>query len=139
MAITAMLACLPCPTALMAAEETSIEPVEKWSNVFSGGDVKLHYLVRTAQPFDGRLNWSLSVNERTVEHGQLPLTTTAGQAAEATVALKVPEVKEGVILESRLSIAAYATGDPRPLAAHVRTVWIFPRDPFADRSRWLEG
>ncbi len=101
--------------------------------------MKLHYLVRTAQPFDGRLNWSLSVNERTVEHGQLPLTTTAGQAAEATVALKVPEVKEGVVLESRFSIAAHAAGDPKPVAAHVRTVWIFPRDPFADRSRWLRG
>ena len=145
LAIAAGLACLSCPTALLAAEETSIEPVEKWSNVFSGGEVKFHYLVRTAQPFDGRLNWSLAFNERTIEHGQLPLTFVgagtrySGSAAEATVALKVPEVKEGVILESRLSIAAYAAGDPKPLATHVKTVWIFPREPFTDRSRWLQG
>ena len=101
----------------MAAEGTTIEPVEKWADVFSGAEVKFHYTVRTVQAIDGRLNWSLSVKGRTAEHGQLPLTARAEQAAEVTVAVKIPDVKEGVILESQLGIAAYAAGDQRPVAA----------------------
>jgi hypothetical protein len=139
MAAAAALVCLHAPTAVLAAEDTVIEPVEKWADVFSGGEAKFHYTIRTVQPLDGRLHWSLSVNRRTVEHGQLPLTATAERAAEVTVALKVPEVKEGVVLESQLSIAVYAAGDQKPRAEHARKVWIFPPDPFANRSEWLKG
>jgi len=137
--IAAVVLCLLMTAVGRAGEPTAIEPGEKWADVFSGGEVKFHYTVRTTQAIDGRLNWSLSVNRRTVEHGQLPLTARAEHAAEVTVALKVPEVKEGVILESQLSVAAYATGDQKPAAEHVKTVWIFPRDPFVDRSEWLKA
>lgn len=126
-------------TAPAAAEGAAIEPGEKWANVFSGAEIKFHYTVHTAQAIDGRLDWSLSVNRRTVEHGQLALAGAPGHAAEVTVAFKAPEVKEGVVLESQLSLAAYAAGNPRPVAQHAKTVWIFPRDPFAGRSQWLKG
>jgi hypothetical protein len=139
MAVAAALMCLAASAGARAAEGTVIEPVERWADVFSGAEVKFHYTVRTAHALDGRLNWSLSVNRRTVEHGQLPLTARAEHAVEATVALKVPEVKEGVILESQLSVAAYADGDPSPLAVHAKKIWIFPRDPLANRSQWLNG
>ena len=138
-AIAAILVCLHAPTAPAAAEGAAIEPGEKWANVFSGAEMKFHYTVHTAQAIDGRLDWSLSVNRRTVEHGQLALAAAPGHAAEVTVAFKAPEVKEGVVLESQLSLAAYAAGDQRPVAQHAKTVWIFPRDPFAGRSQWLKG
>jgi len=138
-AVLAALVCLHSPTSVQPAEHTVIEPVEKWANVFSGTQAKLHYTVRTAQALEGRLNWSLSVNRRTVEHGQLPLTLAVGRAAEATVAFTVPEVKEGVILESQLSVAAYSGGDREPVATHARKLCIFPHDPFLDRRVWLQG
>jgi hypothetical protein len=137
--IAVTMVCLCASPAVLAAEGTAIEPVEKWADVFGGCEVKFHYTVRTTQALDGRLDWSLSVNRRTVQRGQLPLTAGADRAAEATVVLRVPEVKEGVILESQFSIAAYAAGDQKPAAEHVKQVWIFPRDPFARRGEWLKG
>lgn len=62
MAVVATLACLCAPTAARAGEDVTLEPVEKWSNVFGGVEVKFHYSVRTPDGLDGRLNWSLSVN-----------------------------------------------------------------------------
>ena len=69
----------------------------------------------------------------------MPLAVQAEHPAEVAFALKAPEVKEGVILESQLSVAAYAAGDEKAAAGHVKKVWIFPPDPFADRSQWLKG
>lgn len=139
LAVVAILACLHAPVMVRAAEDAAIEPAEEWADVFSGSEAKFHYTVRTPKALDGRLNWSLSVKRRTVAHGQLPLAAEAGHVAEVTVALTVPEVKEGVILETQLSVAAYSAGDQRPIAQHVKSIWIFPRDPFADRSQWLKG
>jgi len=138
MAIVAGLLCLYSPAASQAADGTTIVPVEKWSNVFSGADVKFYYTFQTAQAFDGRLDWSLSVNRRTVEHGQVPLQALAQRATEVTVALNVPKVKEGVILQAQLTVAVHVQGVQKRLAEHDRTVWIFPRDPFVDRSEWLK-
>jgi hypothetical protein len=138
MAVVASLGCLLWPAAVPAAEDTAIEPVEKWAGVLGGSEVKFHYTVRTTQALEGRIEWSLSVNRRTIQRGQLPLVASAEHVAEATVALKVPEVKEGVILESQLSIAAYKAGGQKPAAEHVKKIWIFPPNPFADRTRWLK-
>jgi len=138
MAIVASLLCLCLPDAILAAEGTTLAPVEQWSNVFSGGEVKFHYAVQTAQDLDGRLDWSLSVNRRTVKHGQVPLRTLAQRAVEVTVALNLPEVNEGVVLQAQLTVAIYAQGVQKRLAQHDKPVWIFPRNPFHDRSDWLK-
>jgi hypothetical protein len=124
-------------TASYAAEVASLVPLEKWSNVFSGSNVTLRYVVRSADPLDGRLDWSLSVNRRTVQHGQVPLKIPADRAAEIAVPLKVPEVKQAVILKAQLGVAVYPSGATKPAAEHLKTVRIFPRDPFYDRSEWL--
>lgn len=126
-------------TASAAERQVSIEPVEKWSDVFSDSAVTFHYAVRAAAPLEGRLGWSLSVNQRTVEHGEQPFEAAAGQATEVAVALKLPTVKAGVILKSQLSVAVYVPGAQQPAATHSKPLWIFPRDPFADRQQWLKG
>ena len=94
-----LIAGLLMATAASAADlRVSIEPAEKWCDVFGGSQVKFHYTVRAAAPLEGRLRWSLSVNGRTVEHGELPLKADAEQAAEVVVPLELPTVNEGVIL-----------------------------------------
>ncbi len=79
--IVAPLLCSLLPTTVVAVEATAIEPVETRSNIFSGAEVKFHYPICTTQPLDGQLNWSLSVNGRTVEHGQLPPARTKQQGS----------------------------------------------------------
>ncbi len=105
----------------------------------AAADVTFNYVVRSDEALAGRLNWSLSVDRRTVEHGQVPLNIPADRAAEIAVPLKMPEVKPGVILQAQLSAAVYPTGARWPAAEHSKTVWIFPRDPFAEQSEWLKG
>ena len=133
----AALVCLCWSAEVSAEESTTIAPKEKWCNLFSGSEVTLHFAVRSAIAQEGRLNWSLSVNRRTVEHGRTPLAIAAGRVADIALPLKIPEVKQGVILEAQLGVAVYAMGADKPLAENSKTVWIFPRDPFVDRSDWL--
>ena len=137
--ITAAVAFFFAPTTALASEDVVVEPLEKWTNFFSGAEAKLHYAVRAAQPLDGRVNWSLSLNRRTLEHRQVSLTVEPGRVSEAPVAFKMPEVKEGVILGLDLNVAVYAGDDQKPVAQHARKVWAFPRDPFANRSEWLKS
>ena len=48
-------------------------------------------------------------------------------------------MKEGVIIAARLSVDLYAGGGGRSVAGHERRLWIFPEDPFALQTEWLEG
>ena len=68
----ALLACWGAP-GVAAEPRMAIESVEKWSGFLGDTEVKLHYAVRTTERLEGRLAWSLSVNQRTLEHGKAPL------------------------------------------------------------------
>jgi hypothetical protein len=130
--------CVLAAAASAAEPRVSIEPAEKWSDVFADHEVKFHHAIRAAAPLEGRLHWSLSVQVRTVAQGELPLKTDGRQPVELTVPLKTPTVKQGVIVQSQLTLAAYADGEQKPVASHSRPLWIFPRDPFAYRRQWLK-
>jgi hypothetical protein len=47
-------------------------------------------------------------------------------------------VKEGLVIEARLSVEVYDGGGGRRMAGHDRRLWIFSGDPFAQRSQWLK-
>ena len=96
------------------------------------------YMVRSSQDLTGRLDWSLSVKRRTVEHGHSSFAVEAQRTMEVKLAFKAPEVKEGVILETELNVAAYAADDRKLAACPGRKIWVFPRDPFANRGEWLK-
>lgn len=134
-----LLACCLLTTAIAAGEPSAaIEPTEKWCNVFGDEKATFHYAVRTGEAIEGRVQWSLSVNRRTVERGDLPLKAAAGRTAEVEVAFNIPAVREGVIVEAQLAVAVHLAGEEKPAASHTKTLWIFPRDPFVDRSKWLK-
>ena len=53
--------------------------------------------------------------------------------------LRVPEVKEGLVVAAELSVDVYPSAGGGKLAGHQRRLWIFPEDPFALQTEWLEG
>ena len=61
--------------------------------------VTFHYVIRSDEALAGRLNWSLSVNRRTIDRGQCRLTVRPEKPARGTLPLRIPPVKDGVILE----------------------------------------
>jgi hypothetical protein len=112
--------------------------VDKWSGLLADSEVKLRYTVRATGTSAAGIRWVLSVNRRTLDQGQAEFKVEPGKPIQATLPLRVPAVKEGVVLEAQLTVTAYATAD-QPPAAESRKFWIFAPDPFADRSQWLKG
>jgi len=123
--------------AASAADAVSIAPEEVWSGVLSGQEVTFHYVVRAPDGFRGRLGWTLSVDERPIARGET-LLAIRGDAGERTaISAKVPEVREGLVLDARLSLALYESNGSA-LASLDRTVRIFSGDPFAGRRQRLK-
>ena len=116
MAVVAAAVCLHGPRAVRAADGTTIEPVEKWTDVFGGSEVTFHDTVRAAEPFEGRFDWSLSVDRRTLDRGGGAVKVEPEKPARVALPLRIPAVKNGVILEARLTVTVFAAGDPKPVA-----------------------
>ncbi len=114
-----------------ADDAIKIEPAERWSNVFAEAETRWKYRVSSESPVRERAAWRLTINQRTAASGELEVRADADKPAETTIALKWPKVKESTIQAAQLTVSI---GDVR----HERPVWIFPRDPFADRQDWLK-
>lgn len=112
-----------------------IEPVERWSGVFAESKVTFHYAIGADEPLQGVAGWRFSINRRTVSRGEATVKAKPGKPAEVVIPLEIPPVKEGVIVGATLEVTVSGQGAE---AEHARPLWIFPRDPFVDRSRWLK-
>jgi hypothetical protein len=126
-------------TAAAAEPPVTLQPEEEWSGVLGDSEVTFHYTVRAAEALEGRIDWSLSVNQRTIDRGHTAWTAGPEKPAKITLPLRIPAVKEGVMLEARLTVTVYTVADAKPAAVDNRPVRIFAPDPFADRGQWLKG
>lgn len=122
-----------------AGDGPAIRPREAWSAVFGGAPADLHFDIRGVPDARVRVGWAVSIGTRTVATGEVEAAPGAGGSASAAVHLDPPPVKDGVVLPALLRLSITQPGRRRPLARAEKTLWIFPRDPFADRARWLKG
>lgn len=133
---------LPSDASDVFAAETStavIVPVERWSNVFGGQEVRLHFRVVTRKAelaVEGRIQWHHSANQRTLARGEAE--TGRGDAAQTEVILRLPEVRDGVIFQTQLTMAYVPRGENSAAATLTKTLWLFPEDPFAGQREALE-
>jgi hypothetical protein len=124
---------------LLAAEpDVRVEPRERWSAVFGESEVKFTFEIASPAAFTGRVNWSLSAKKRTIARGEERLEFTPDQPASVTVPLRIPPVKEGLIFETELTVAVHGSEGGQPKGTLVKPIWVYPQDPFADRTRWLK-
>jgi hypothetical protein len=121
-----------------AADKASIEPRERWSAVFGSSEVDFHFMVKTPQPLKGRAAWAFAVDKRVIQRGEAAVAADADNPATVAVPLKVPEVRDGVVLQAQITVSVYLDGRDQAELSQDKPVWIFPRDPFVDRSRWLK-
>jgi hypothetical protein len=122
-----------------ADDKAIIEPEEKWANVFGGRPVDFHFAVKTPKAFTGRAEWHLNVADvRKIASDKKEIKARPDQPAKLAIRLPVPPVKDGVIQGAKLHVAIFADGKEKPEAVLVKLLWIFPENPFADRSRWLK-
>ena len=118
--------------------EIRITSREKWSTVFGDSKVTLRFDVTSQEPFDGVFRWSFSANGRTIDAGESAVDAAAGHPAKAEVPLRIPTVKDGVIFETQLSVSVTARGQREEIVTLRRPITIFPRNPFFQRSSWLQ-
>ncbi len=130
--------------ALLAANARAEEPAislsctEPWSNVFAETNVTFHVRVDTKQALNGRLTWRFSSNRRTIAAGDLLVSAGPAAPATATVELRVPTVRPGVIVRSMFTASVFLDGNPDAAASLEKVIWIFPGDPFRDKREWLK-
>src|SRR5437764_4455745 len=130
---------LPPSPAWGAEDGVTVEPREKWSGVFGGKEVDVHLVVKVPRALKGRVGWTFSTtNRRTIASGDVGVTASPDRPGTATVRLRVPEVREGVVLRAQLAVSVFGDGDRKPLAAHEQPLWIFPGNPFAGRTDCLK-
>ena len=119
----------------MADETVRIEPRENWSAVFGGAEQKLTFDITSDKPLNGRMTWAHSAGQRTISRGEMPVK---GKSDTVSVKLRIPPVKEGVVLDTQLTLGVIQDGDREPVASLSKPLWLYAKNPFVDRTEWLE-
>ena len=120
--------------ALAAGPEASIKLLEPWRCLFGGKECVFHARMVAGGDLEGRLVWRLADGARTIRRGE----TALGGAAPAVAEIKfiAPEVKPGVIYETRWTVALAGKDGDGAAAAEV-PIWLFPENPFHERQERL--
>ena len=107
--------------------------------MFGGRKVEFRFAVEAQRAVEGRVAWGLAVERATVARGEAAVVAGPQKPGEVTVRLDLPEAREGVVVPAVLSLAVESPGRAgTPLASLEKRLWIFPENPFALRTRWLE-
>ncbi len=104
---------------------------ERWGNVFGGKEEVFHFVVTGQEAFKGKAGWVFAVDGATVARGERDIAIDPANPATIEVKLRIPTTREGVVLSATLGITV---GD----ASFKKPIWIFPENPFADRTQWLK-
>ncbi|HTU19799.1 MAG TPA: hypothetical protein VMG10_17180 [Gemmataceae bacterium] len=116
----------------------TIEALSQWSNVFGGKEATWQYQVKAPRAFKGRAVWNLTREGRTLARGEVGLAAGPDKPALVKVAVTIPPVKNGVVLEAKLTLSLVADKENKAAVSQERTIWIFPEDPFYLHSKWLK-
>jgi len=120
------------------ADAAKLVAVAFWRNVFGDQEVEFRFRLESPRALKGRVAWRYSIGTATVAAREVEAAAGPDAPANFSVKLPVPPVKEGVILQSRLTLTLFEAGQKTPAASFDREIWIFPRDPFVDRTEWLK-
>jgi hypothetical protein len=131
-----MLATLP---AITSAADVEFAPAERWTTAFANEEVSIVMTVRHENGVGGTVRWSHSAKGRTLDRGTVAVIADEVHGGKAELTLSPQPLREGVVLKTTLSAAFIPSDAEEAAAAHDQTIWLFPRDPLAERSEWSAG
>jgi hypothetical protein len=117
----------------------SVTPTRAPANVFGDQEeVEFKFRIDATRAIKGRAAWRLALGTATVQAGEVAVDAAPGAAQEVAFKLTRLPGKEGAVVQSQLTLVVVEAGETRPAATHGQDLWVFPKDPFADRSEWLK-
>jgi hypothetical protein len=134
----AALLSAPLPEADGADAKVSMIVLEDWSNVFGGQPAEFHCAITAKKSFRGRAGWALAVGRATIARGEASVSVGPQKTETVEIRFDVPQLKESVVMPAALSVACYAANADTPAGSLSKPLWVFPEDPFANRSQWLK-
>ena len=96
--------------------ETVLRLVAPQANVFSAAKVDGAVEIRSDEAFRGRLAWRLASSGRTLARGEATVRVRDGQPVRAAMPLRFPSVKDGVVLQTALTIELRREGQTQTAA-----------------------
>lgn len=103
------------------------------SAVFEGSEIEFRLDLSAGAPIAGTLVWRHSANNRTLSAGDGAIPSDQ----PLVLKLNAPHVKDGVALATQLAVTL-VDDQGKPQATCERSLWVLPRDPFAQRKAWLK-
>ena len=125
-------------SAVEAAPKMSLAIQEPWNDVFGGEETVFHVVIDSREAAHGRLVWRYSAGDKTIARQEREIGVGPGRPFSEAVRLPVPEVKEGAILNTTLSVSVIENEALQATATCEKVLLIFPPDPFAGRMEWLK-
>ncbi len=108
-------------------------------NLFGGTELERAYRIEGPAGARGRFGWSLTTHRRTWSRGETGYVIASEGLARVAVRTRLPAVNEGVVLAAELSVFIEGDAVGTPPVIDRQQLWIYPRDAFAGRTRWLES
>ena len=126
---------------LLAASAQGEEAGLRWlagrSAVFGGTSAMWRVEAFGPGAAENHVTWSLEIGDGVIARREQSVQLGSGAPANVEIAVDVPEVRAGVAAEGRLQVVLL-DGNRRPLAELERPVFVFGRDPAAERKQWIE-
>lgn len=116
----------------------AVAPTGAPGNVFGDEVHEFKFRVEVQRASKGRIAWRVAAGTATVKAGEVEYAATADAPAVVSIKVAVPPVKDGVVLHTRLTLSAIEDKQPKPVATYEQDLWVFPKDPFADRTEWVK-
>ena len=85
---------------------------------------------------EGHVVWSLEAGGGVLARREQSVRLEPGAPASVDIAVDLPEVRAGVAAEGRLQVALLDE-NRQPLAELEQPIYVFGRDPAAERKQWL--
>ncbi|PAY18986.1 hypothetical protein CKO51_13605 [Rhodopirellula sp. SM50] len=104
--------------------------------LFANQDFDYQLQLTSRHATRGRLSWQLKLLHRTLGRGERSLDLQATKTTTVDLPLRIPPLKPGVAREATLQVS-FVTADQES-TSELRKLWLFSRDPFADRQQWLQ-
>ncbi|MHB9025513.1 MAG: hypothetical protein ACYC7E_15310 [Armatimonadota bacterium] len=125
--------------AIAVESACKIIPQETWSTVFGGEELSCHFQITSTTDRSVRASWVISTGGHAIARNEQTLVLSGGNTATLKVQATLPQVKDGVIAPADITVTITEENQEKPRATLQYALWIFPKDPFALRAKWLEG